>query len=600
MMTERQGVSEGKRAGRMLRSVVVSGLAGALVAVSSLSGAGPARASCVGISGINIGEGCNSSFGNLALVLGTGTADASGGFFNAALGAGTGVLAKAAVGALNLALASGTNTSAQAGVRGLDFVNIAFNSGSADDGPGSGGTATSTVEAGNGAVNLAGNVLGNADGGTPMLVRAGGTDNTLGFGTVAANVVADRSDVETLGSLANATNWGNIFTSPNAGDSTVIAGTSTSPAFLSWAFNYQGIFTEDCPTAPCGNTVNATGPLSLVGALGVVKQNVNGGFGITLAGDRTGLEFEDAIKNTYVAIEPWVHYGFELAQYAVGWIPYVGWLAPQIDIFYHFGERIVRSLVFNSADWLWGPLPFGEGLGNIAQDSWNALVQLGRDQWNFWLPSLPPLPPLPGAAEQTTTLATSLKTAQQHSAAPAQVLRSLRERLGLPELPSRNTTGPVAATVHGLIAQAEQALSTVGTEASSIRTALTEAAKDVTGTLPTKVAFGVASTPDLKPTNKATFKAVLQARRQAADTVVTTRGVLAATTSDDATAAAPRRSANHPEGAGAKALRRSTGPAVTASVTRSASQRHLVGDEAKAHRSTQDAAQKKSPKDSRP
>ena len=66
-------------------------------------------------------------------------------------------------------------------------------------------------------------------------------------------------------------------------------------------------------------------------------------------------------------------------------------------IFYYFGERIVESLVVNSANWLWGPLPFLEGLGNIAEDSWDALVQLGRDQWNFWLPSLP-LPPLSGAA----------------------------------------------------------------------------------------------------------------------------------------------------------------------------------------------------------
>ena len=111
-------------------------------------------------------------------------------------------------------------------------------------------------------------------------------------------------------------------------------------------------------------------------------------------------DFAGSIKSTYVAIEPWVHYGFQLAQYAVGWVPYVGWLSPQIDIFYHFGERIVRSLVFNSADWLWGPLPFVEGLGNIARDSWNSLVQLGIDQWNFWLPPLPPLPPFPFAAGQ--------------------------------------------------------------------------------------------------------------------------------------------------------------------------------------------------------
>lgn len=107
-----------------------------------------------------------------------------------------------------------------------------------------------------------------------------------------------------------------------------------------------------------------------------------------------------AIKNVYNAVEPWVRYGFELGAYAVGWVPYVGWLSPQVMIFYNFGERIVRSITFNVDDWLFGPLPFLQGLGNVARDSWNALVQLGIDQWNFWLPPLPPLPPLPFAVEQ--------------------------------------------------------------------------------------------------------------------------------------------------------------------------------------------------------
>lgn len=126
-------------------------------------------------------------------------------------------------------------------------------------------------------------------------------------------------------------------------------------------------------------------------------------------------EFEDAIINTYHAIEPWVRYGFELATYAVGWVPWVGWLAPQIMIFYNFGERIVESLVVNSANWLWGPLPFGEGLANVARDSWNALVQLGRDEWNFWLP---PLPPLPFTAEQTVDPAQGAIVGTVDEAAP--------------------------------------------------------------------------------------------------------------------------------------------------------------------------------------
>src|SRR4051794_25507369 len=54
-----------------------------------------------------------------------------------------------------------------------------------------------------------------------------------------------------------------------------------------------------------------------------------------------------AIKNIYTGVEPWVRYGFELATYAVGWVPYVGWLSGQIMIFYNFGERIAESITFN-------------------------------------------------------------------------------------------------------------------------------------------------------------------------------------------------------------------------------------------------------------
>lgn len=118
-------------------------------------------------------------------------------------------------------------------------------------------------------------------------------------------------------------------------------------------------------------------------------------------------DVNSAIKNVYNAVEPWVRYGFELGAYAVGWVPYVGWLSPQVIIFYNFGERIVRSITFNVDDWLFGPLPFLQGLGNVGRDSWNALVQLGIDQWNFWLPPLPPLPPLPLAAERQSVAASS-------------------------------------------------------------------------------------------------------------------------------------------------------------------------------------------------
>jgi hypothetical protein len=79
----------------------------------------------------------------------------------------------------------------------------------------------------------------------------------------------------------------------------------------------------------------------------------------------------------------------------------VGWLAPQITIFYNFGERIARGITFNIADWLDGNISFGQGLINVAVDTFNSFVQLGIDQLNFWLPPLPPLPPLPLAVKQT-------------------------------------------------------------------------------------------------------------------------------------------------------------------------------------------------------
>jgi hypothetical protein len=117
------------------------------------------------------------------------------------------------------------------------------------------------------------------------------------------------------------------------------------------------------------------------------------------------------IINTYNAVEPWVRYGFELAAYAVGWVPYVGWLSPQIIIFYNFGERITRSIAYNVGYWLNGQISFGQGLYNVGVDTINSFIQLGIDQWNFWLPPLPPLPPFPfsaAQAQQSTTTAPTI------------------------------------------------------------------------------------------------------------------------------------------------------------------------------------------------
>ena len=185
-----------------------------------------------------------------------------------------------------------------------------------------------------------------------------------------------------------------------------------------------------------------------------------------------------AIKNIYNAVEPWVRYGFELAAYAAGWVPYVGWLSPQIIIFYNFGERVVRSITFNLDDWIFGPLPFVQGLANVARDSLNALVQLGIDEWNFWLPPLPPLPPLPFAAQTTTTQAANTPTTQQQPGQASAELQLISQRLNPPGLPAKSTVGTPAATPHSPITPVEQMRGDVAGAASSLAT-VTKAEPDL-------------------------------------------------------------------------------------------------------------------------
>lgn len=143
------------------------------------------------------------------------------------------------------------------------------------------------------------------------------------------------------------------------------------------------------------------------------------------------------IINAYNAIEPWVRYGFDLAAYAVGWIPYVGWLAPQITIFYNLGERITRSIAYNLGNWLNGQISFGQGLTNVAIDTVNSFIFFANDQIAFWLPPLPPIPPLPGgstfAVLNAPALPQAVQTVQKGLTAPVDVVANLvGTPLGLP------------------------------------------------------------------------------------------------------------------------------------------------------------------------
>ncbi len=97
----------------------------------------------------------------------------------------------------------------------------------------------------------------------------------------------------------------------------------------------------------------------------------------------------DTIDSIYIAVEPWVQYGFEVATAVVRWVPYVGWFAGLIMDGYFFGESLVPSGVFNFTDWLRGDGGVVENLVDFGVDVGLAFVWLGIDELNTFIP-LPP------------------------------------------------------------------------------------------------------------------------------------------------------------------------------------------------------------------
>jgi PE family len=105
--------------------------------------------------------------------------------------------------------------------------------------------------------------------------------------------------------------------------------------------------------------------------------------------------FGDGIKAAYLAIEPYVAYGFELATYAAGYVPYVGIFAPQIMFFYNLFEPMVQAGLFNILDWLGGSITFAQGLANFWAATTASINYFINTEINWFLSFLPPLPPLP-------------------------------------------------------------------------------------------------------------------------------------------------------------------------------------------------------------
>ncbi len=101
---------------------------------------------------------------------------------------------------------------------------------------------------------------------------------------------------------------------------------------------------------------------------------------------------ENAIKNTYNALEPWAAWGAELIQWGMSFVPGLWWLAPGVSLAYFSIEPLVQAGVFSVADVL------GLNFSQIGPDITSGIKQSAQNFVNYglaWLQSLIPFPPLP-------------------------------------------------------------------------------------------------------------------------------------------------------------------------------------------------------------
>ena len=100
----------------------------------------------------------------------------------------------------------------------------------------------------------------------------------------------------------------------------------------------------------------------------------------------------DTIINAYNYLEPWVAYGFELADWALGFVPGVWWVSPAVDLAYFTAEPIVQSLVYSFAFLIDGQ---AELIGPTLQTGVNEAAANFVTYSFYWFTSLVPLPPFP-------------------------------------------------------------------------------------------------------------------------------------------------------------------------------------------------------------
>ena len=97
-----------------------------------------------------------------------------------------------------------------------------------------------------------------------------------------------------------------------------------------------------------------------------------------------------SITSIYDAVEPWVHYGFEVAHsaWSAGFPMSAGWRR-RSGIGYNFGRTHRRQHRLQHRRLARRQRQLRQGLVNFGVDTVDSFIRFGIDEWNFWLPPLP-------------------------------------------------------------------------------------------------------------------------------------------------------------------------------------------------------------------
>jgi hypothetical protein len=219
----------------------------------------------------------------------------------------------------------------------------------------------------------------------------------------------------------------------------------------------------------------------------------------------------DWVTSAYQFIQYWVNYGVDVAQWALGWVPYGYLIGDQIGIVYdNLVVPIANTVVYNLINpVLNAPLNLGVWANGIADVAWSVVagaINTGIAEANYFLgwvlPPLPPLPlpPLPFATTVQTTALSSVTPTPTLSTALAGVSESLAGAFkGLTDqLTTAGGTdadadaGAAKSPVQNVVADVEAATSSV---ADQLQNAAEKAEEQVPGTTTTTQTDEVTTVP---------------------------------------------------------------------------------------------------------